>query len=58
MLALMSSDRMEGRDEMVSGESSALRLVTGVVLFGGIGGEGLAPPCVSSAVVLNAQKTL
>ncbi len=48
---------------MVSGESSALRLVTGVVLFGGIGGEGLAgtrltPPCVSSAVVLNAQKTL
>lgn len=39
---------------MVRGESSALRLVTGVVLFGGMGGEGLAgtrlvPPCASSA---------
>lgn len=46
---------MEGREEMVSGESSALRLVTGVVLFGGMGGEGLTgnrlvPPCESSAV--------
>lgn len=50
----MSSDRMEGREEMVRGESSALRLVTGVVLFGGMGGEGLTgnklvPPCDSSA---------
>lgn len=51
----MSSDRMEGREAMVRGESSGLRFVTGVVLFGGMGGDGLAgtrfmPPCASSAV--------
>lgn len=52
----MSSDRMEGREAMVRGESSGLRFVTGVVLFGGMGGDGLAgtrfmPPCVSSAII-------
>ena len=42
-------------------ESSGLRLVTGVVLFGGIGGDGLAgtrlaPPCVKSPKNNDNQK--
>lgn len=61
MLALRSSDRMEGREEIVRGESSVLRLVTGVVLLGGMGGEGLAdtrlvPPCDNSAVGYYTKK--
>lgn len=42
MLALSSRDSMEVREEIARVESSVLRLVTGVVLFGGMGGEGLA----------------
>lgn len=52
---------MEGREEMVRGESSWLRLVTGVVRLGGMGGEGLAgtrlvPPCDNSAVEYYTKK--
>lgn len=56
MFALSSRERMEGREEMGWAEFSGLRFVTGVVLLGGIGGDGLAgaglavpTTCVSSA---------
>lgn len=56
MFALSSRESIEGREEMGSVELSVLRFVTGVVLLGGIGGEGLTgaalalpTTCVSSA---------
>lgn len=54
MFALSSRDSIEGREEM--GRFSVLRFVTGVVLLGGMGGDGLTgaglalpTTCVSSA---------
>lgn len=56
MFALSSRESMEGKEEMGRTELSVLRFVTGVVLLGGIGGDGLAgaglalpTTCVSSA---------
>lgn len=56
MFALSSRERIVGREDMGWVGLSVVRLVTGVVLLGGIGGDGLAgawlaPPttCVSSA---------
>lgn len=56
MLALSSKESIVGKEEMGRTELSVLRFVTGVVLLGGIGGDGLAgaglalpTTCVSSA---------
>lgn len=42
MFALSSGESIEGREEMGRAEFSVWRFVTGVVLLGGIGGDGLA----------------
>lgn len=56
MFALSSGESIKGKEEMGKEEFSVWRFVTGVVLLGGIGGDGLAgawlafpTTCVSSA---------